>query len=186
MTSPPAVFFPTPDDGARPARRNGSGIVVRSVTTDPPLPHHPRAGDVVVAVPHTLTRATRDRFDAVARAVLPSAASLSRAAPDPRLVLDARECTVVDADGLATLAALLRSAAASGLGAVIVDAAPDVARLLARSPAARGLTLAFAVRAPEPPPTAPPDDTADDADDAYVLPLDDAARTRLAARRRRR
>ena len=156
--------------------------------TEPPLPYVPLAGDVVVPVPHTLTRATRDRFDAAARAVLPSAASLSRAAPDPRLVLDARECAVVDADGLATIAALLRGAAASGVGAVIVDAAADVARLLARSPAVRGLTLTFAARAEAPERTTELEfiHDPDAAERIHVLPLDDAARARRARRRRRR
>ena len=147
----------------------------------------------MVPVPHTLTRATRDRLDAAGRAVLPSAASFSRDAPDPRLVLDARDCAVVDADGLATLAGLLRAAAASGVGAVIVDAAPDVARLLARSPAVRGLTLAFAERPPTPEPSvalpylhdAAAEADAPTADDVHVLPLDEAARARLSRRRRR-
>ena len=141
----------------------------------PPL-HEPRPGDVLVPLPHTLTRATLGRFDAEARAALPAATSLSRTAPDPRLVLDAAACAVVDAAGAETVAAVARGAAAAGVGVVVVDATPRLVALL--ETAARGrMSITFAERPPAEPPRP---------GDVTVLPLDDAARERLAARRRRR
>ena len=145
-----------------------------------PLPYVARPGDVLVELPHTLTAATRARFDARARAVLPSGMS-GRHAPDPRLVLDARGCAVMDETGLATLWALRRAAAAAGVEIVVVDAPPALAAWLAsgRQPP---MPLAFRSEDPEPAavptvPNAPPE--------PGVLPLDDAARARLARRRRR-
>ncbi|AHG88936.1 Sulfate transporter/antisigma-factor antagonist STAS [Gemmatirosa kalamazoonensis] len=146
-----------------------------------PLPYVARPGDVLVELPHTLTAATRGPFDARARSVLPSATSFARHATDPRLVLDARGCAVMDETGLATLWALRRAAAAAGVEIVVVDAPPALAAWLAsgRQPP---MPLAFRSEDPEPAavpaaPNAPPE--------PGVLPLDDAARARLARRRRR-
>jgi anti-anti-sigma regulatory factor len=142
-------------------------------------PYVPLPGDVLVDLPHTLTAATRGAFDARARAVLPSPASRSPSADDPRLVLDARECAVVDDTGLDTLWALRRAAAAAGVDILVVDAAPALAEWLAsgRHPP---MPLAFRAEA-EPAPAEPPNDPPEPG----VLRLDDAARARLARRRRR-
>jgi anti-anti-sigma regulatory factor len=140
-----------------------------------------RPGDVLVELPHTLTRGTRGALEARARAALPSSVALSHASSDPRLVLDARGCAVIDDAGLASLADLRRAAAAAGVDIVVVDPAPALAAWLAngRQPL---MPLAFRPEdAPDPaPPTVP-----NDPPPPGVLLLDDAARARLAARRRR-
>jgi len=160
--------------------------------TEPDTPYVALPGDVLVELPHTLTAATRGAFDARARAVIPTPTSLSLHAPDPRLVLDAQHCAVVDDSGLATLWALRQAAHAAGVELVVVDAAPALAAWLVteRQPP---MPLAFRV---EPSELDPLDDDGDGADDAEsdapgepsepgVLRLDDAARRRLSRKRRR-
>lgn len=140
-----------------------------------------RPGDVLVELPHTLTRGTRGALEARARAALPSPIALSHTAPDPRLVLDARGCAVIDDSGLASLADLRRAAAAAGVDIVVVDPPPALAAWLAtgRQP---HMPLAFR---PEDDPAAATPEAPNDPPPPGVLPLDDAARARLAARRRR-
>jgi len=148
--------------------------------TDLHPPYVAQPGDVLVELPHTLTAATRGPFDARARSVLPSATTFVRHAPDPRLVLDARGCAVMDETGLATLWSLRRAAAAAGVEIVVVDAAPALAAWLASG---RQPPMPLAFRPPEPDPPSP--DMPDDPPEPGVLPLDDAARARLARKRRR-
>jgi anti-anti-sigma regulatory factor len=133
-------------------------------------------GDVLVELPHTLTATTRAPFDARARAVLPSGMS-GRHAPDPRLVLDARGCAVMDETGLETLWALRKAAAAAGVEIVVVDAAPALAAWLASG---RQPPMPLAFRPPEQDPEPPDPEPV-----PGVLRLDDAARARLARKRRR-
>ena len=146
------------------------------------IPYRAQPGDVVVALPHTLTAATRSLLDARARAVLPSPATLSRG--DPRLVLDARDCAVVDDAGLAVLWSLRRTAAAAGVECVVVDAAPALAAWLTtgRQPP---MSLAYRGDGDESADVVPNAPVPNDPPVPGVLPLDDAARARLAARRRR-
>jgi anti-anti-sigma regulatory factor len=151
------------------------------MTSDPPPTYEARAGDVLVELPHTLTAATRGLFDARARAVLPSPASLWPRTTDPRLVLDARGCSVVDEAGLAALWALRRAAAAAGIEILVVDAAPALAAWLATDRLQAPMPLAF-----RPAPAAtPPSRVPNEPPEPGVLPLDDAARARLARKRRR-
>lgn len=131
----------------------------------------PRSGDVLVALPHTLTLATRGLFEARVRRALPVGATLDR---EPRLVLDARDCAAVDDAGLATVRAVRKAAAAAGVEVVVLDAAPALAGWLTTGEA---LPLAFRDAAPS---------AGDVPDDAGILRLDDAARARLARRRRSR
>jgi len=146
------------------------------MSTDLHPPYVAQPGDVLVELPHTLTAATRSLFDARARAVLPSATS-GRHAPDPRLVLDARGCAVMDDTGLATLWALRKAAAAAGVEIVVIDAAPALAAWLASG---RQPPMPLAFRPPDSEPEPP-----DPAPVPGVLRLDDAARARLARKRRR-
>lgn len=141
-----------------------------------------RPGDVLVELPHTLTRGTRRALEARARALLPAPISFSRANADPRLVLDARGCAVIDDAGLASLADLRRAAAAAGVDIVVVDPAPALAAWLAagRQPL---MPLAFRPEEDEAPTTAAT--VPNEPPPPGVLRLDDAARARLAARRRR-
>ena len=153
------------------------------MNTDSDTPYRTQPGDVVVALPHTLTAATRSMLDARARAVLPSTSSFWRGA-DPRLVLDARDCAVVDDAGLAALWALRQAASAAGVGCVVVDAPPALAAWLT---AGRRPPMLLAYRADDDP--MPNDGGADavpnDPPEPGVLRLDDAARERLARKRRR-
>ena len=140
-------------------------------------PYRTQPGDVVVSLPHTLTAATRSLFDARARAVLPSSPSFTHVG-DPRLVLDARDCAVVDDVGLAALWALRQAASAAGVGCVVVDAPPALAAWLT---AGQRPPMPLAFRPPLPDDDAVPNDPPEPG----VLRLDDAARERLARKRRR-
>lgn len=158
--------------------------------TDPDTPYVALPGDVLVELPHTLTAATRGAFDARARAVIPSPTSLSLHAPDPRLVLDAQHCAVVDDSGLATLWSLRQAAHAAGVDLLVVDAAPALAAWLVteRQPP---MPLAFRVEASEVEELdALVEDAVEQSDvtepsEPGVLRLDDAARRRLSRKRRR-
>ncbi len=143
------------------------------MSTDRP-PYLPRSGDVLVALPHTLTHATRTLFETRARSALPVGAAPGLG---PRLVLDARGCAIIDDAGLATVRAVRRAAAAAGVDVVVVDAAPALAGWLTSGPEAP-MSLEFREEASAAPDSAP--------DDTGILRLDDAARARLARRRRPR
>ena len=151
------------------------------MTSDSDTPYRTQPGDVVVALPHTLTAATRSMLDARARAVLPSSSSFWRGA-DPRLVLDARNCAVVDDAGLAALWALRQAASAAGVGCVVVDAPPALATWLT---AGRRPPMPLAFRADDGVPNDGADGVPNDPPEPGVLRLDDAARERLARKRRR-
>lgn len=139
------------------------------------------AGDVLVPLPHTLTLATRAAFDARARAVIPSPAGPSARAAEPRLVLDARDCAVIDDAGLATVRAVRRAAAAAGVDVLVVDAPPALAGWLTMG---RDLPMSLAFRPDEETDEAQDDEVPNDPPEPGVLALNDAARARLAARQR--
>jgi anti-anti-sigma regulatory factor len=153
-------------------------------------PYVAQPGDVLVELPHTLTTATRGAFDARARAVLPSPTGLSIHAHDPRLVLDAQHCAVVDDPGLATLWSLRQAAAAVGIPTIVVDAPPALAAWLVtgRQPP---MSLVYRAGASElemlddAPAFDDDPELPNEPPEPGVLRLDEAARRRLARKRRR-